>query len=144
MHDGAATLFVVWVITSQWQCEFYCSCVCPHNNEIILAKILGGALAPLPTSLTVGCGWSLGGVARQSRSGAVRRMRSRQEDEEWKWSRQEDEEWKWSRQEDEEWKWSRQEDEEWLMELKWRCENKGLRLMQLKEGELHLVEGNKV
>ena len=42
MHEGVATLFVVWVITSQWQCEFYCSCVCVYNNEIILAKILGG------------------------------------------------------------------------------------------------------
>ena len=30
------------VITSQWQCGFYCSCVCVHNNEILLAKILGG------------------------------------------------------------------------------------------------------
>ena len=46
MHEGAATLFVIWVITSQWQCEFYCSCVCVHNNEIILVKILGGAPTP--------------------------------------------------------------------------------------------------
>ena len=52
MHADVAALFVVWVITNQWQCEYSIIAVCV--STIILAKILGGAPAPpapLPTPL---------------------------------------------------------------------------------------------
>ena len=55
MHAGVAALFVVWVITNQWQCEFYYSYVCVHNN---FGQNIGRAPAPpapppppLPTPL---------------------------------------------------------------------------------------------
>ena len=48
MHAGVAALFVVWVITNQWQCEFYYSCVCVHNNFGQNIGGAGGGLQPLP------------------------------------------------------------------------------------------------